>query len=63
MIGFMLYLSMPFLALVAILIFALLRKVKKEAGKAYRIWEVLFGLSLIILIIWVIVFVKVGFFS
>ncbi|WP_054739738.1 hypothetical protein [Cellulosilyticum ruminicola] len=63
MIGFMLYLSIPFLALVAILIFALLRKVNKEAGKFYKVWEVLFGLSLIILIAWVITFVKVGFFS
>lgn len=63
MIGFILYLSVPFIALVALLIFALLRKVKKEEGKTYRIWEVLFGLSLMIVVVWVIVFVKVGFFS
>lgn len=63
MIGFILYLSVPFIALVALLIFALLRKVKKEEGKPYKIWEVLFGLSLMIVVVWVIVFVKVGFFS
>lgn len=63
MIGFMLYLSMPFLALVAILVFALMRKVKKEEGKPYKLWEVLLAVSLIILIVWIIIFVKVGFFS
>lgn len=63
MIGFMLYLSIPFLALVAILVFALMRKIKKEEGKYYKVWEVLLALSLIILIVWIIIFVKVGFFG
>nr|WP_302597668.1 hypothetical protein [uncultured Cellulosilyticum sp.] len=62
MLGIILFFSVPFIMLVAMPAFALVAKVKKENSKAYKPWQLLSALCLVLLIVWIGVFVTVGFF-
>lgn len=60
--GIMLFFSVPFIMLVAIPAFMFVAKVKKEDCKPYKVWQLLSALCLVLLLVWIGVFVTLGFF-